>query len=135
MYKRWFSTLGWIALLTPVYIGAGKFGLSRHLTLLNGSASPIWPPTGLALAAMLAAGIPHLAGGAHRRVLRELGQEQSDWPVNRDRAGNAGEAVLGTALARRFARGRRGVRPGAGHFQIFSSLPPSPVRAERDGWG
>src|SRR5213596_253135 len=37
--------------LAAVYFGAGKFGLS--LAFVNESASAVWPPTGLALAAIL----------------------------------------------------------------------------------
>src|SRR5438552_18256611 len=40
-----------ILALAAVYFCAGKFGLS--LASLNGSASAVWPPTGIALAAVL----------------------------------------------------------------------------------
>src|SRR5690348_211893 len=41
-------------LLLAVYVLAGKFGLS--LAFRNASASPIWPPAGIALAALLLGG-------------------------------------------------------------------------------
>src|SRR5713101_5874106 len=40
-----------ILVLAAIYFFAGKFGLS--LAFLNASASPVWPPTGIALAALL----------------------------------------------------------------------------------
>ena len=44
-----------ILALIAVYVCAGKFGLS--LASLNASVSPVWPPTGIALAAMLIGGV------------------------------------------------------------------------------
>ena len=43
-----------LTLLTVVYVGAGRFGLT--LAFLHASASPVWPPTGFALAAFLILG-------------------------------------------------------------------------------
>ena len=43
------NTIIGLLVFTAVYIAAGKLGLS--MAHLNASASPIWPPTGLALAA------------------------------------------------------------------------------------
>src|SRR5436309_1650765 len=42
-------TVGEILLLTGLYVLGGKFGLS--LAFVNASASAVWPPTGLAIAA------------------------------------------------------------------------------------
>jgi signal transduction histidine kinase/ActR/RegA family two-component response regulator len=54
MYLRRFSTLLGIGGLTLIYFVAGKLGLS--LASLNASASPVWPPAGIALAAILLLG-------------------------------------------------------------------------------
>ena len=54
MDLRRFSTLPVIVVLTLVYFGAGKLGLS--LASLHASASPVWPPAGIALAALLVLG-------------------------------------------------------------------------------
>src|ERR1043166_7070341 len=54
MYSRRFSTLPAIGVLTLIYFIAGKLGLS--LAFLHASASPVWPPAGIALAAMLVLG-------------------------------------------------------------------------------
>jgi integral membrane sensor domain MASE1 len=40
-----------LPLFVAVYFGAGKLGLA--LAFINPSASAVWPPTGLALAALL----------------------------------------------------------------------------------
>src|SRR6266853_1588594 len=52
MQSRTFSGLPVVGLLTLVYFIAGKFGLI--LASLHASASPVWPPAGIALAASLA---------------------------------------------------------------------------------
>ncbi len=49
---RYWLTVGLIA---AVYFGAGKFGLS--LASVHTNVSPVWPPTGLALAAVLLFGM------------------------------------------------------------------------------
>src|SRR5438876_12052295 len=51
MQSRTFSGLPVVGLLTLVYFIAGKFGLI--LASLHASASPVWPPAGIALAALL----------------------------------------------------------------------------------
>src|SRR5207249_3360572 len=54
MQSRAFSGLLVIGLLTVVYFIAGKFGLM--LASLHASASPVWPPAGIALGALLVLG-------------------------------------------------------------------------------
>ena len=51
MPKSFFSKLLVAALLTLLYYVAGKFGLT--LAFVNASATAVWPPTGIALAAFL----------------------------------------------------------------------------------
>src|SRR4051812_24643072 len=50
--SRWMA----MGVLALVYFFAGKAGLS--LAFLQPSASPVWPPAGLAVAALLFLGIP-----------------------------------------------------------------------------
>jgi len=52
--SRW-RYLAAIGLTAAVYFGAGKFGLT--LASVHTNVSPVWPPTGLALAAVLMFGI------------------------------------------------------------------------------
>src|SRR5438094_630639 len=54
MQSRRFPGLPVIGILTAVYFIAGKFGLM--LASLHASASPVWPPAGIALAALLVLG-------------------------------------------------------------------------------
>src|SRR5438876_9848714 len=45
---HWFLELGMILIVAAVYLLAAKLGLS--LAFLNASVSPVWPPTGVAIA-------------------------------------------------------------------------------------
>src|SRR3989440_12133110 len=51
MPSRRFSGLPLIGVLAIIYVIAGKIGL--NLASLHASASPVWPPAGIALAALL----------------------------------------------------------------------------------
>jgi len=51
MQSRRFSELRLIGILTVAYFIAGKLGLM--LASFHASASPVWPPAGMALAALL----------------------------------------------------------------------------------
>lgn len=90
--------------LTVVYFVAGRFGLS--LAIVNESASAVWPPTGLAVAALLLlgpGGWPAVAVGAFLVNLTTSGIVASSMAIA---AGNTLEAVVAARLATRFARGR-----------------------------
>src|SRR5262245_30443277 len=54
MQTRRFSGLPLIGILAAIYFIAGKLGLM--LASLHASASPVWPPAGIALAALLLLG-------------------------------------------------------------------------------
>jgi integral membrane sensor domain MASE1 len=54
MQSRRFSGLPLIGILAVIYFIAGKLGLM--LASLQASASPVWPPAGIALAALLLLG-------------------------------------------------------------------------------
>ncbi|HWN97617.1 MAG TPA: MASE1 domain-containing protein, partial [Methylomirabilota bacterium] len=101
---------GFLALIA-VYVCAGQFGLS--LASVNASVSPVWPPTGIALAALMIWGIrlwpaifigafivnivtPSPAGASAAAVIaKTVGVAM----------GNTLEGVLGAWLAERFAGG------------------------------
>jgi signal transduction histidine kinase/CheY-like chemotaxis protein len=91
--------------LTAAYYAAGRYGLS--LAFLNSSASPVWPPTGLALAAMLLLGRwvwPSILAGAFLVSLTT----SDDWQAaSMIACGNAIEALAGYWMAERFCGGRR----------------------------
>jgi len=93
-----------VAVLTVVYFAAGKLGLT--LAFLNASATPVWPPTGIALAALILLGLrvwPAIFVGAFFVNLTTAGGVVSSLGIA---AGNALEAVLGAWLILRFAGGR-----------------------------
>jgi integral membrane sensor domain MASE1 len=54
MQSRRFSGLPLIVVFAIIYLITGKIGL--HLASLHASALPVWPPAGIALAAMLLLG-------------------------------------------------------------------------------
>src|SRR5262249_16316304 len=103
MTPRKIPTLPAIGALALIYFIAGK--LSLNLAFLNASASPVWPPAGVALAALLLLGYrvwPAIFLGAFfvnvtttPSILASLGIA----------SGNTLEALCATWLLNRFARG------------------------------
>ena len=93
------------AAVAIVYFGAAKFGLA--LAFANASASPVWPPTGIALAAVIVLG-PHVWPGiwlgAFLVNMTNAGTVATSIGIA---VGNTLEALLGGYLVNRFANGRR----------------------------
>src|SRR5438132_6892187 len=105
MHSRRFSTLPIIGILTLLYFIAGK--LSLTLAFLNASASPVWPPAGIALAAMIILGYrvwPAIFLGAFLVNATTTGAVATSLCIA---AGNTLEAVCGAWLINRFANGAR----------------------------
>src|SRR6058998_2493532 len=103
MQSRAFSGLPVIGLLTLVYFIAGKLGLM--LASLHASASPVWPPAGIALAALLVLGYrawPAIFVGAFLVNVTTAGNVATSLAVA---SGNTLEAVCGAWLVNRFAGG------------------------------
>jgi PAS domain S-box-containing protein len=103
MRSRAFSGLPVIGLLTLVYFIAGKFGLM--LASLHASASPVWPPAGIALAALLVLGYrawPAIFVGAFLVNVTTAGNVATSLAIT---SGNTLEAVCGAWLVNRFAGG------------------------------
>src|SRR5205814_8493845 len=103
MQSRAFSGLLVIGLLTVVYFIAGKFGLM--LASLHASASPVWPPAGIALGALLVLGYrawPAIFVGAFLVNVTTAGNVATSLAVA---SGNTLEAVCGAWLVNRFAGG------------------------------
>src|SRR5437899_838890 len=103
MQSRPFSRLLLIGLLTLVYFIAGKFGLM--LASLHASASPVWPPAGIALAALLVLGYrawPAIFVGAFLVNVTTAGNVATSLAIA---SGNTLEAVCGAWLVNRFAGG------------------------------
>lgn len=92
-----------LALVTALYFLAGKLGLS--LAFGNTSASAVWPPTGIALAALLVLGSrlwPAVFAGAFLVNVTTAGTVGTSLGIA---LGNTLEAWLGAGLVRRYANG------------------------------
>src|ERR671924_2137885 len=104
MQSRRFSGLPLIGILTVVYFIAGKLGLT--LASLNASASPVWPPAGIALAALLLLGYrvwPAILIGAFLVNVTTAGNLATSFAIS---TGNTLEALAGAWLVNRFADGK-----------------------------
>jgi diguanylate cyclase (GGDEF)-like protein len=91
--------------LAVVYFVAGKLGL--RVAFVNASATPVWPCTGIALAALLVLGNrawPALLAGAFLVNLTTAGSFATSLGIG---IGNTLEGVVGCYLVNRFAAGRQ----------------------------
>lgn len=92
-----------LAALFGLYVLAGKIGLS--LAFLHASASAVWPPTGIALAAFLTLGYrswPAIFAGAFVVNVTTAGSVATSLGIA---TGNTLEGLLGAYLVNRFANG------------------------------
>ena len=97
--------LGLLAAICAAYVVAGKLGL--RLAFVNPSATPVWAPTGIALAALLVVGYeawPAILLGAFIVNITTAGSTATSASIA---AGNTLEGLVGAYLVNRFARGRR----------------------------
>src|ERR1700723_3815749 len=97
--------LGWIAAVAIVYFAAGKLGL--YFASFTASSSSVWPPTGIAFAAMLLLGYqiwPGIFLGAFLVNLATSGAVFSSLGIA---TGNTLEAVVAVSLTMRYANGRK----------------------------
>jgi signal transduction histidine kinase len=105
MNPRKIPTLPAIGALALIYLIAGKLAL--RLAFLHASASPVWPPAGIALAALLVLGFrvwPAIFVGAFLVNLTTLGNILTSLGIA---SGNTLEALCGAWLVNRFAGGAR----------------------------
>jgi PAS domain S-box-containing protein len=92
-----------IAILAAVYFVTGKLGLK--LAVVHASATPVWLPTGISLAALLKLGYPVWPGlflGAFLVNVTTAGTVATSAGIA---MGNTLEGVVGAYLATRFANG------------------------------
>jgi len=92
-----------IGILAIIYFVAGKLGLM--LASLHASASPVWPPAGIALAALLLLGYrawPAIFVGAFLVNVTTAGNVATSFAIA---TGNTLEALVGAWLVNRFAGG------------------------------
>jgi len=105
--------------LFAVYAVAGK--LSLRLAYVHPSATVVWPPTGIALAALLVLGLrfwPAVLLGAFWVNITTAGSAAVCLGIS---AGNTLEAVVGCCLVNRFAGGRAAFNTPRNVFR-FASL-------------
>jgi TolB-like protein/integral membrane sensor domain MASE1/class 3 adenylate cyclase/Tfp pilus assembly protein PilF len=103
MQSRRFSGLPLIGILAVIYFIAGKLGLM--LASLHASASPVWPPAGIALAGLLLLGYrawPGIFIGAFLVNVTTAGSVATAFAIA---TGNTLEALVGAWLVNRFASG------------------------------
>jgi signal transduction histidine kinase len=111
--------LGLLLVLSAVYFGAAKLGLT--LAIVHASATAVWPPTGIALAGLLLLGYgawPAIALGAFVANLTTHGSVASCFGIA---AGNTLEALAGAWLVNRYAHGRDAFFTGMDAFR-FTAL-------------
>src|SRR5690349_2273751 len=103
--SRLLRRLGLLAALAAGYFVAGKLGLA--VAYVHPSATAVWPPTGLTLAAFLLLGYevwPAILLGAFLVNISTAGSIATSAAIA---AGNTLEGLVGAYLINRFARGHR----------------------------
>ncbi|MFB3924061.1 MAG: MASE1 domain-containing protein [Terriglobia bacterium] len=118
-FGRFSRNLALILALTGAYVVAGKLGL--RLAFANPSATPVWPPTGIALAALLVLGYrvwPAILLGAFLVNVTTAGSVATSASIA---IGNTLEGLLGAYLANRYAGGPKAFAR-VGHFLRFAVL-------------
>src|SRR5256712_7680687 len=101
--KPLLKRLAGVLVLAAIYCCAGKLGLL--LAFFNASVSPVWPPTGIALAALLLWGYrlwPGIFLGAFLVNFTTTGTPVADLGIA---AGNTLEALWGAWLVNRYVHG------------------------------
>lgn len=115
--------------LLLVYVAAAKAGLS--LASINPSATAVWPPSGIAIAACLLMGRdawPAIFVGAFIANLTNAGSIATSLAIA---GGNTLEGVLGAYFLRRFAAGARAFdhAPDVFRFAVLSGFLATSVSA------
>src|SRR4030095_3534095 len=118
-----------LAALFGVYVVAGKLGLS--LAVVHANASPVWPPTGIALAALLTLGYrvwPAIFAGSFCVNITTAGSVATSIGIA---GGNTLEALLGAYLVDRYANGSRAFDHSQDVFRFagFASILSTMVSA------
>jgi len=114
--------LGLMLGLAVVYTAAGKLGL--RLGIVNPSASPVWAPTGIAIAAFVLGGgryWPAIFVGAFFYNVTTAGSLATSLAIA---AGNTLEGLVGAVLVRRWANGPLAFKRGADvvRFAVLAGL-------------
>ncbi|HEY2946204.1 MAG TPA: MASE1 domain-containing protein [Vicinamibacteria bacterium] len=118
-----------LAGLAAVYFVAGKLGL--RLASVNASATAVWAPTGIALAAFLIAGYrvwPAILLSAFLVNVTTAGSVLTSLSIG---AGNTLEGIVGAYLVKRFANGRDALQraPDVFKFAALAAIVSTTVSA------
>src|SRR5215207_8433459 len=95
----------WFALISGAYVGGAKLGI--QLPVAKGVITPVWAPSGIALAALLILGLRYWPAVLVGAFVANATSEASAGVAAGIAVGNTLEAVVGAALVRRI-----GFRPG-----------------------
>src|SRR5688572_4108865 len=127
--RKFFGDLIANILLALIYFGAGKLGLM--LAIVNPSTTPIWAPTGIALAAFLILGNRVWLGILVGAFLVNLTTSESVPASLMIAIGNTLEGLVGAYLVNRFANGREAFNRGNDIFRfvILAGLLSTTVSA------
>jgi PAS domain S-box-containing protein len=110
-----------ILVLAAVYFCAGKLGLS--LAYIHASASAVWPPTGLALAALLLFGYRLWPGIFLGAFLVNISTQGSVGTTLGIAAGNTLEGLFGAWAINRFANGTKAFERARNIFKFVLLAP------------
>lgn len=127
--RHFLGRLALVCLITLLYFVAGRFGLS--LAFVNPSATAVWPPTGIALAAFLVLGeyvAPGILLGAFLVNFTTSDTALFSLAVA---MGNTLEGLIGARLVNRFANGSRAFNkaPDIFKFALLASVLSTAVSA------
>src|SRR2546430_4443561 len=93
--------LGDVLILAAIYFAAAKLGL--RLAFYHPSSTPVWPPTGIALASILLLGYRAGPGIFLGAFLANLTTYGTVWTSLSIAAGNTLEGLVGTYLVNKYA--------------------------------
>lgn len=127
--KESLKTVSAQAVLALFYFASGKLGLA--LAIVNPSATAVWPPTGIALAALLVLGYrcwPAIFVGAFLVNITTSGSPSASLMIA---GGNTLEALVGAYLVNRYANGRLAFERAQNIFRfiLFSGLISTTISA------
>jgi integral membrane sensor domain MASE1/anti-sigma regulatory factor (Ser/Thr protein kinase) len=98
--RGWLVTIGILAI---TYFAAARLGLT--LAVVHPSATPVWPPTGIALASILLLGFRVWPGIFLGAFLANMATAGTVWTSLGIAAGNTLEGLVGAYLVTKYARG------------------------------
>ena len=116
--KQPLKTISALALLTLFYFASGKLGLT--LAIVNPSATAVWPPTGIAIAALLVLGYrawPAILAGAFLVNITTSGSSLAALTIA---GGNTLEALAAAYLVNRYANGRHAFERARDIFRFIA---------------